>query len=199
MKKQLSVVLLGVASLLAIETQGQKIRLAEGDLKALAGEKEINLEFDYANMRVGKGTEADYVSKKKDDYNKKESGKGDTWVKAWTEDRETRYEPRFISAFSQFSGLTGGPLASAKYTLVVKTIFTEPGYNIAVMRKNANIDLEVLLVATADKSKVLGKITVDNSPGGTFFENDFDAGERIAEAYKNAGMSVGGFVRSKSH
>lgn len=186
-------------SLLTLNASAQKVRLAEGDLKALAGQKEINIEFDYADMKVGKLTEAEYVKKKKDEYNKKEAGKGDAWEKAWAEDRETRYEPRFIQSFTQFAGMTGGPIASAKYTLVVKTVFTEPGYNIAVMRKNAEVNLVILVVETANKSHVIGKITVDKSPGGSFWENDFDTGERVAEAYKNAGMSVAGIIRSKAN
>jgi hypothetical protein len=198
MKKQL----FGFVLLLAISTniQAQKVRLAAGDLAALANEKQLNLEFDYKDMRVGKMSEADYVKKKRDEFNKKESGKGDTWVKAWEDDRETRFQPKFIQAFNTFSGgITAGPLAAAKYTLIVKTTFTEPGYNIVVHRVNAQIDVEATVVETADHSKVIGKVTVEKSPGGAWFENDFDTGQRITEAYNNAGMTLGSFIRSKAH
>ncbi len=199
MKSIFAVLLAGTMSICAVPLMAQRVRLAEGDLKALAGQKEINLEFVYTDMKVGKMSETEYVKKKKDEYNKKEAGKGDTWEKAWVDDRETRLEPRFIQSFTQFSGITAGPIASAKYTLIVKTIFTEPGMNIGIAHKNAEVNLEVLVVETADKSKVIAKITVDKSPGGSFWGNDFDTGERIAEAYKNAGMSVGGLVRSKAN
>ncbi|GAO42982.1 hypothetical protein [Flavihumibacter petaseus] len=199
MKKLYTGMLLAATTLFAVEAGAQKIKLEEGDLSALKGVKEINIEFDYSNMKVGKVSEADYVSKKKADYNKKEAGKGDTWEKAWLDDRETRYQPNFIQTFNQFSGMTGGPLASAKYTIIVKTTFTEPGYQIVMTSKSANINLEAIVVETADKSKVIGKISVEKSPGGgAFLDNDFDTGQRISEAYKNAGMSLGGFIRSKT-
>ncbi|HOA39458.1 MAG TPA: hypothetical protein PLQ32_10510 [Flavihumibacter sp.] len=199
MKSVFAALMFGSMTILALPSSAQRVKLAEGDLKPLAGQKEINLEFVYSDMKVGKMSEADYVKKKKDEYNKKEAGKGDAWEKAWMEDRETRYEPRFIQSFTQFSGMTGGPIASAKYTAIVKTVFVEPGYNIAITRKNAEVNLEILIVETANKSHVIGKITCDKSPGGSFWENDFDTGERIAEAYKNAGMSVGGLIRSKAN
>ncbi len=199
MNKHLKALFLAVFSLTIGAVQAQRINLAEGDLKVLANEKEINLEFDYSNMRVGKMSEEEYVKKKQTDYNKKEAGKGDNWVKAWQDDRQTRFEPMFIQNFNTFSGMTGGPLASAKYTIIVHTTFTEPGFNIVAYRKNAEINLEALVVETANKSKVLAKITIDKSPGGAWFDNDFDNGQRIMEAYKVAGMSLGGFVKSRSH
>jgi hypothetical protein len=200
MKKQIIGLFLVAATLVSNGAAAQKIRLAEGDLSPLAGEKELNVEFDYKDMKVGKMTETEYVNKKRDEYNKKEAGKGDNWVKAWEDDRETRFEPKFLQSFNQFSGgMTAGPLASAKYTMLVKTTFTEPGYNIVVHRVNAQINLDATIVETANRSKVVAKITVEKSPGGAWFDNDFDTGQRITEAYNNAGMSLAGFIRSKAH
>lgn len=200
MKKQILGILLVAASLTSTRIQAQKIKLADGDLAVLTNEKKVNIEFDYKDMKVGKMSEAEYVKKKKDDYNKKEAGKGDKWAETWEEDRTTRFEPRFIQSFNQFSGgMTGGPLPDAKYTLIIKTVFTEPGFNIAVMRENAKINAEVLLVETTNKAKVLAKITIEKAPGGAWLDNDFDTGQRISEAYNNAGMSLAGFIRSKAH
>jgi hypothetical protein len=200
MKKQLFGILLVFSLFIFSSVQAQKISLSEGDLSPLAGQKELNLEFEYSNMRVGKMSEEDYVNKKKDEYNKKEAGRGDTWAKAWVDDRQTRFEPKFIMSFNQFSGgMTAGPMAAAKYTLKLKTTFTEPGFNIVVHRENARINMEAWLVETANKDKVLAKVLVEKSPGGAWFENDFDTGQRIAEAYGNAGMTLAGFIRSKAH
>ena len=64
--------------------QAQRIKKLEGDPKVLAGETKLNVSFTYNNMSVGKfDKEADYIASKKADYNKKEAGKGDTWVQAW--------------------------------------------------------------------------------------------------------------------
>ena len=199
MKKLITGALALLAVSLTLSSQAQKVRLTEGDLAALANEKELNLEFDYSSMKVGKMSEADYVKKKTDEYNKKESGKGDNWAKAWVDDRETRFEPKFIQNFTQFSGITAGTLPGAKYTLKLVTTFTEPGFNIAIHRKNAEVNMEALLVETANKDKVLGKVTIDKSPGGAWFDNDFDTGERISEAYANAGRTLGSLIRSKAN
>ena len=200
MNKTIIILFLVVFAIFSTTVQAQKIRLTEGNLAPLANEKELNIEFEYKDMKVGKVTEAEYVKKKQDEYNKKEAGKGDAWVKAWQDDRETRYEPKFLQSFNQFSGgMKGGPLASAKYTMIVKTTFTEPGYNVVVHRVNAQVNLDAWVVETASRDKVIAKINVEKSPGGAWFDNDFDTGQRIAEAYTNAGMSLAGFIHSKAH
>ncbi|MBC6492408.1 hypothetical protein ACFSQD_19455 [Flavihumibacter stibioxidans] len=199
MKKILAGVAVLAATAVSLSANAQKIRLTEGDLAKLAAEKQLNLEFDYSDMKVGKLSEEEFIKKKTAEYNKKEAGKGDAWAKAWVEDRETRFEPKFIQGLTQFSGITAGVMPGAKYTLKVHTTFTEPGFNIAVMRKNSETNMEVVLVETANKDKVLAKITLDKSPGGAWFENDFDTGERISESYANAGRVLGGFIRSKAN
>jgi hypothetical protein len=138
---------------------------------------------------VGKfNDEKEYIDKKKEEYNKKEAGKGDTWAVAWVDDRETRYEPQFNELFEKTSQMTITP--KAKYTLIYKTTFTEPGFNVGVMRKNATIDGEAWIVETADKNKVIAKIAVTKAPGRMFGGFDFDTGERISEAYAMAGRAL---------
>ena len=95
----------------------QKVKVIEGDLSALKNEKSINTEFSYENMKVGKyKDEKEYLEKKKEEYNKKEAGKGDTWATAWVDDREARYEPQFNELFEKTSQMTITP--KAKYTLL---------------------------------------------------------------------------------
>jgi hypothetical protein len=170
----------------------QKIKLTEGNAVVLKGQKSINLEFSYDGVRVGKyANEKDYIEKKKTDYNAKEPGKGDLWEKDWFNDRKGRYEPRFTESF-----VLGGLSAKqdAPYTIIFNTTSVEPGFNIGIARKYAHIDGVAVLVATADKSKVLAKFTIDNAPGRTFGGNDFDTGLRIQEAYAMAGRGLGRFI-----
>ena len=90
---------------LSLGSFAQKLKLVEGDLKSLAGQQEINTEFDYSQMKVGKfDKEEEYVSKKKEEYNKKEAGRGDNWAKAWVDDRKNRFEPKFNELFAKSSG-----------------------------------------------------------------------------------------------
>ena len=197
--KRIKTLALVSAVVFSLSTNAQRIRLVEGDLSALKNEERVNLDFSYDNMRVGKySKEADYIADKKADYNKKEPGRGDTWEKAWFDDRETRFEPKFIQLFEENSNLKAShDTKDVKYTFIVKTTFTEPGFNIGITRRNAEINQEVLLVESANKEKVIAKITIDRAQGRTFAGLDFDTGERLSEAYADSGKAFGRFVRDK--
>ena|ERR1700712_2294691 len=187
----------------------QKVKLEDGDLSPLKSEKTIAFAFSYDSMSMGSGhghppgpghsrsqqTEAEYVAKHTEDYNKKSPGKGDEWAKAWKDDRETLYEPGFIKEFEKYGGIQPDP--KSKYTLLFKTTSTEPGFNIGFMRHNAEISGVAWIVETANKSHVIAKITVTNSPGGSFFENDYATDERISSAYSEAGRGLGYYIKGK--
>lgn len=174
--------------------QAQKLKLQEGDLAALKDQTSINFEFTYDKMSVGKfDNEKDYLEKKTAEYNKKEAGRGDNWSKSWVADRQSRFEPKFIELFTKASNMTESK--TAKYTIIFKTKSTEPGYNIYISRKNAQIDADAVIVETANKSKVIALISVDNALGRTFGGYDYDTGERISEAYADAGKALGKFIK----
>jgi hypothetical protein len=191
--KNLSLVML---LCLSIAGYGQKLKLIEGDVSALKGQNAVAIEFKYDNMAVGKTTETEYVAKKKGDYNKKEAGKGDKWEAEWTGNREDKYEPSFKERFSKFSDIAT-PSQGTDYTLIFKTVKTEPGYNIGIRSEPAYIDAEVWLVDSKDKEKALAKITIMKSPGSAIFGNEFDTAARLTDAYAMAGMELGAFIKGK--
>ena len=178
---------------LCIPAIAQKIKLTDGDLAALKDQQQINVEFTYDHLSVGKDSEDDYIRKKTTEYNNKEAGKGDSWAKAWKEDRPTRYEARFDSLFNDNGDLKAGSFANAKYTMIFHTTFIEPGFNVGVARKNSYIDAEVSIVETANRDKVVAKISVDNAPG-RMMGFDFDTGMRITESYAVAGKKLAKFI-----
>ena len=203
-------------SLISLNGFAQKVKLEEGDLSPLKSEKSLAFAFSYDSMMMGASshgrqpgpphppgpghsheqmTEAEYVSKHTADYNKKSPGKGDEWAKAWVDDRESLYEPGFTKEFEKYGGLQPDP--KAKYTLLFKTTNTEPGFNAGFMRHNAEISGVAWIVETANKSHVIAKISVINSPGGNFFENDYANDERISTAYSEAGRGLGYFIKGK--
>lgn len=191
-------VLIAFVLIAATRGFGQKVKLEEGDLSALKSEKSLAFSFNYDSMSMGgKGhvTEAEYVSKKTAEYNKKTPGKGDEWAKAWKDDREALYEPEFTKEFEKYSSLQPDP--KAKYLLIFKTTYTEAGFNIGIMRHNAEISGVAWIVEAANKSHVIAKISVTKSPGGSFFENDFATDERIATAYGAAGRGLGYYIKGK--
>lgn len=198
MKKIYSLALAMGLIITGFNATAQKVKLLSGKLDALKGVENINLEYDYSKMGVGKfATEAEYIKSKKADYNKKEEGKGDEWESAWIADRKNKFQPQFEELFTKHSGLTAGDIPEAKYTLIFKTKFTEPGYNVYVSRKNAEIDGEVTIVETANRSKVIARLSVLNCQGRTFGGNDYDSGTRLQESYAVAGKGLGKFLKDE--
>jgi len=169
----------------------------------MKGITELNLEYDYSDFGVGKfKDEEDYVAKKKKEYNEAEAGKGDTWEQAWIDDREERYEVQFEEEMNnQFKkrgvDIKAGKDKDTQYTLIFKTTFIEPGYNVYISRQNAYIDGTAIFVESANPEKVLAKITIDNSPGRGVTGYDFDTGYRIQEAYAKAGKELVYFIWKK--
>ncbi|MEP7278119.1 MAG: hypothetical protein ABI813_05725 [Bacteroidota bacterium] len=199
MKKFKTGILVAGLVLFAAHGQAQRIKITEGDLSALKNETSIRTEFTYENMNVGKhASEAEYLAKKTADYNKKEAGKGDRWAKDWVLDRKDKYEPKFNELFEKSSGMTvNGGKNNARYTLIYKTNYTEPGFNIGVMRHNAETNAEVWIVETAT-NKVIAKLTVEKALGRTFGGYDYDTGVRIAECYADAGKALGKFIKKNA-
>lgn len=184
-----------ILAFFSVSASAQKIKLMEGDLAPLAGQTSINVKFLYDGMSVGKfDKESDYVAKKVEEYNKKEPGRGDNWAKNWVGDREREYEPKFEELFDKYSDITISLKKPAKYTLIFKTLFTEPGYNVVVSRKNAVINAEAWIVETG-KEKVIAKISITKAPGRTFGGYDYDTGVRIAECYAISGRELAKFIK----
>ncbi|HNO98639.1 MAG TPA: hypothetical protein PKM83_02770, partial [Ferruginibacter sp.] len=181
--KRISSIALGLIMVLfcSPDSQAQRIKTTSGDENILKGETTINIEFVYDGLSVGKyDKEADYIKAKTDEYNKKEPGRGDSWAKSWVSDRESRFEPRFINEFQDATGMT--VKKDAKYTLVFKTTSIEPGYNIVISRKNAEIDAVAWIIETGKPDKKLAEFTINNAPGRIYGGYDYDTGTRIQEA-----------------
>ncbi|MCC6181414.1 MAG: hypothetical protein IT237_06230 [Bacteroidia bacterium] len=196
--KKLTQFILAAGLLVSVSANAQKWTTGK-DLSYLKGQKEILIKYDFSNMTVGrKQAEAEYVKEKTEDYNKKEAGKGDTWAKAWVENRERVFYPKFEELFSKEAGevIAGGrDKASAKYTLIVHTTKTEPGFNIGLTKQPAYCDFEISIVETADPSKVLSVGVLKNVPGSQFSGFDFDASTRISECYAKAGKTIGKTIK----
>jgi hypothetical protein len=194
MKKALLILLVALTS----ASYAQKVKLVEGDLSVLKGQKGVKTIFSYDDMSVGKfPKEADYIAKKKTEYNEKEAGSGDKWEKAWVDDRKGRFEPQFRELFSNYSEMSTVQ-EDAPYTLIFKTTKTEPGWNVGVARSPAYIDGEAWIVKSDSPDKAIAKITITKSPGRDVFGYDFETGARLQEAYAKAGKELGAFIKKNS-
>jgi hypothetical protein len=189
------IALFGLLAFFAQPALAQKLKVEQGNTNLLNGVSKMNISYDYSDMSVGKfKTEAEYITKKKEEYNKKEAGKGDKWEADWKADRTERYAPQFEELFNKYSKIQVGDYPSERYTLIVKTTRTEPGYNIHISRKNAEIDGEVWLVETANPSVPLLKISFKKAVGRSFGGYDYDTGFRIQEAYADLGKALGKYL-----
>ena len=177
----------------SITSVAQEVDLTKGELSFLKDEKSINIEFTYEKMAVGDfSKEADYIKKKREEFNEKESGSGEIWVRKWEEDKTQKFEPKFILGFTNLSKMTASK--DAKYTLIFNTKAMEPGYSIGVSKRNAGVDGTVTIVETANRTKKLAVLLVERPAENKWRGAAFDAGSRIADAYYLDGQKVGKFI-----
>jgi len=178
-------------------------KLTLGDIKILKGQTLINMQYDYTKMAVGKfKSDDEYVANKTKEMNKKKAGSGDEWAEKWKGDRESRFQPTFeriMNMATQHFNTTCKELASdAKYTLIVRTTFTEMGFSTFGYgygpRKSAYISLTVDLVETSDPAKVLATMEMKREEGHYMGELEVDAGLRIESCYERAGADLGDFL-----
>jgi len=187
-----------ISLVFAFNMQAQKIKLVDGDLKFLKGQDEIGVKFTYdENMKVGAGTEAEYIDKKMTEADEKEPGAGEKWKAAWYGDRTDHYQPKFIDLFEDVLKkkevilLEDGE--NTTYTMIVHTTFIEPGFNVGVMSKRASVNMTVTFVETADPAKVMAKFTIMKSPGTAVF----DGGARVGESYAKAAKYFAKYLLDK--
>lgn len=175
--------------------------LLNGDFKALKGEAEVDVVFVYDGMLVGNGlTNEQYVTKKTKELNDKEAGRGDKWATNWIGDRAELYHPKFFELYNKV--MDGKQKAAennsaAKYRLIVKTVSTEPGYNIGISRVPASIGATIQLVEIANPDVVLGEVAITNVPGSNAMGFDYDTGGRIAECYAKLGKEISNWMIKK--
>jgi hypothetical protein len=194
--KKLTILFMMGAFVFASANIFAQCKVESGSLAVLKGQTVINLQYDYSKMAVGKfKNESDYVADRTADMNKKKPGDGDRWAESWKNDRASRFQPTFEKNLNQelapFS-VTGKENATdAKYTLIVRTVFTEPGYNVGISRMNAYIKVDVDLVETANPGTVLAKMIMKKENSINMMGYDYDTGARIQSAYDRAGEDLG--------
>jgi hypothetical protein len=178
--------------------QEEEAKLGDIDLTFLQGQTKLNIQYSYDNMMVGEKTEADYRKDKIAKFDEKEPGKGARWEKNWVNARQLAYQPMFEELFGKTITKEDGNLIAnedvkdAKYTMLVHTIFTEPGFNAVVMKKNPYCIFEISWIDNAT-GKVVAKATNLKAAGVLFggSEFDFDPANSIKECYAKVGKVLG--------
>ncbi len=176
--------------------------LNSGEISSLAEVKKVNIVYDYSDLGVGAfRKEQDYIDKRYKELEEKEKGRGDKFKESWINDRKKSFEPHFEELFKKYAekdiNMTGTNYSTDnEYTLVVHTVFIEPGVNIGIYRKPAYIDLECTF---QDKTgKALCVFFVKNAVGAQAMGFDYDVTSRLVESYgKAAKMLVGGVAKER--
>lgn len=179
----------------------QKVKVKSGDYKFLAGQKEINVEFSYENLKLMKEdlTEDQYVSERTADLNEKAKGNGDAWAKKWEASKELAWQPKFLELVNivltkKKKDLTFQEgLKSAKYTLIVDVVWMYPGYNVVMAKKGAKVTTVLRFVETANRSNVLLELTSENAPGDVF-GGSFSNEDRIREGFAKTGKTLASLI-----
>lgn len=201
MKKLLLVAFLTAAS----AGFAQDMEVTKGDFGFLSGQKEINVAFDYSETTLlkEKKTEAQYISERADDLNKKSKGNGETWKKKWEGAKDGIWQPKFVELVNTVLNkekkdvVFQEGLASAKYTLIVEVVWIYPGWDVSMMKQPAKVTTNLKFVETANQSNVLLEIKSEEAPGdqwGSQFSNE----TRIGEGFAKTGKSLGKMLAKKA-
>jgi hypothetical protein len=173
----------------------QKILVLSGEIASLKGQTEFNVVYDYSALEVGDyPSEKAYKDKKIAEYNKKEAGRGDKWSESWERDKAVRYPEKFEALINKGLSAKGMHFSqnndAAKYTLIVKTKFIEPGFNVGVASKPSAVSFEYIFVEKDNPSTVVLTMSQKFVPGAQAMGFDYDTGTRISESYAKAGKML---------
>lgn len=202
MKKLVVIAVLFVSSFVS----AQDMEVVKGDFGFLNGQKEINVEFKYDNLKLMEDNLSDdkYVADRSSELNEKGKGTGDTWKKKWYASRELAFQPKFLellnivlSKENQNVSFQEG-LKQAKYTLIVDLVWVYPGYNVMVMKKGAKVSTVLRFVETANRNNILLEINSEKAPGD-IFGGSFSNEDRIAEGFAKTGKSLAKMLLKKAY
>ena len=159
---------------------------SKGSFGSLQGNTEFNIVFNYDDLKVDKfKTEEDFLKDKMD--KRQEKGTSEDFKATWFADRGGKYQPKFIECFNQSMKKKGvfvqNDLTAAKYTVLVKTIWIYPGYNVGVTRQPAKLKAVISVYETANPSNVIVTVPFEKVVGSGSYGYDYNEGSRIADAY----------------
>ncbi|MDB2462697.1 hypothetical protein N9W61_01160 [Algibacter sp.] len=201
MTKQIT---LAIAFLFTSFIFAQKMKVVDGNFDFIKDQKQINVEFNYDNLKLFKKnlTNDEYVKERFDDLESKGKGKGKTWKKSWEASREIIYAPKFLELMNrdlyEEKGITFEEgLTDAQYTLIVDVVWMYPGWNAAVMRQPAKLSTVLKFVETANKDNIVLEITSKDAPGNRF-GGTFSNEDRIGEGFAKTGKTLSKLIMKKA-
>lgn len=182
----------------------QKIKIEQGGFDFIIGQKDVNVEFNYDNMKLMKEnlTNKEYITQRSADLEQKARGKGKTWEKKWNSSRELIWNPKFLELINKYLGKDedmyfAEDQPDAKYTLIVETVWLYPGWDAGIMKQHAKVSTILRFVETANKENVLLEVSCDKSPGDQW-GNNYSNESRIGEGYAKTGKTLARLILKKA-
>jgi hypothetical protein len=170
----------------------QKTKITKGDFSELKGQKEVNLEFDYAQAQARGGapfanwkaqSEQDWLQQIVDKKNEKEAGTGDDWKKRWEAAKDGPFPSNFETKMAEMwkGTLVKRGLSDAKYTIRIKITYMDPGFSIGVSASDAYLSA---IIEVVEGDNVTSSLTMDQIKGASAAK--FIPGGAIAAAVDGA-------------
>lgn len=179
----------------------QKMRVTSGNFDFLKGQTELNLKMDYSHVEFYKENmnEAAYIAKQEKDIQKagKSPDEFERWKKDWEYSKDTQFVDKFLASMNKNSDFkTSVNNSSAKYTLIVETVWIYPGWFGGIMNQPSKLSTLLKFVETSDPSHVLLEIDSKNAPGDNFvgLPNNND---RISEGYAKTAKTLAHLIEKK--
>jgi hypothetical protein len=189
-------VLVSVAALVPSRVTAGSIRTTLGSFAFLKQEKQVNLEFDYSNMKVGRKPkdcvpEEEFIAR----LNQKQPGHGDMWKREWT-GSAPNYQRKFQELLNkQFAEaavpLEFGSFKDAEYTLILKTTTVVTGTE-GFIPSPPFISADAVFVETGRRTNTVAVAQIEKMPGSGAWAFD------MREAYAKAGKDLGILLRRKA-
>jgi hypothetical protein len=200
MKKLIALVLV----LFYTSMYSQKIKIEQGNFDFIVDQKEVNVVFNYDNMKLLKEnyTNDEYVTKRSADLEEKGRGKGKTWEKAWKSSPELIWNPKFLELMNKYLGKAqdiyfAEDLEDTKYTLIVETVWIYPGWDAGIMKQPAKVTTNLKFVESANKNNILLEVSGKNAPGDQY-GNNYSNESRVGEGYAKTGKTLAKLILKKA-
>ena len=192
---------LAVVLCMATTVFGQKLKEQEGDIKNLKDIKVYAMEFDYTDVMIPKfDDEEAFLKDKMDKREKKKAGDGERFKKSWFDDRPDRYHPKFIESFNKRfeNAEVQVQEEAAEYTMKIHSTKIYPGYNVGIVRHNAEVDATVTVYETANPSNTLFSGSYKDVQGNGAMGYDYNSGYRISECYAKLAKTLAKDLKKKA-
>lgn len=186
MKKWLSLSIVA----LFLASCGPKVQLTSGSDNSLRRVREMNVVFDYENVMVGAMTEEAYIEKHMAEKESEKRGSGEEWREEWYNNRTTHFQPNFLETFNSKCRIRASEgNEEADYTLHVIVNRIEPGWNIGISRRPAEVDFK-FVITDKDGDQVVAYQLL-RAPGAAAHGYDFSSHDRIRESFRYGGNRLG--------